>query len=416
MIAVGVKQTSIVVILLTLALTSCERLVEEEEVPAVPQPLSLDGLYDRLLPWIAQLYDPESGGFYESLGVKQGKEDRDYPPDIQSTYFVIQILSDVGLLSQAPEGVRQKLIHFFQSRQDANTGFFLDSGYPEMVGNPRVMGRALHFSTSALRYLKAPPLYPLPGERGVSSQSSNAEGARFVPVVNSAKSSLPEHITSRERFYEWLEGRPWTNSWTALDQLQSQARLIKGLPEQQREELTDEAMGFLATKQDPATGFIGDGSSAVKISGAFKLAVFCDTLGRPVPSVLQLKKSVIEWLLTQPETDKIFFIRNAIELLEILLKQTGQSISPEELDAVFAAAIVELKRFRQPDGGFSSFSDEFYITPNDLYISPRRQASVGPQGDMNGTSSAWALRKALYKLADEVPLSLEFPDFWERCR
>ncbi len=461
---------------------------QDRQREAVTENLArLESLYQGVLPWLARLYDPASGGFYETLSLREGREPGEYGPDIQSTYFAIQILSQAGLLSEAPAPVRAKLVEYFQSRQDRQTGYFVDHDYPGMVDNLRVMGRALQFSTNGLDYLKAEPLYPLPGQSRSSAApqaspdgkalsppkvapepvpGSNAkpaeetsaapqpkksgppnaapevsmQGSRVVTALSSKSlmgsaptepvkldgtsdaspswpveegSNVPAFLTSREALIGWLDGRPWDFAWTALDHISAQAQLIMNQPPALREAATEVILTYVIDRQDPQTGLVGGGPPEVRLSGGFKLVAFCQKLHRPVPRAEVLQQTVIEWFRQGPETDRIFFIRNTCEMLGMLVRQTGQPLTEEELADVVGVAVVELERFRQPDGSFSTYPDRFYICPNDLYLGKNKiTAQDGPQSDLNATSSAMAARRSLYRLADRPKPALQMPDFW----
>ncbi|PTX96090.1 hypothetical protein DB345_09835 [Spartobacteria bacterium LR76] len=370
----------------------------------------LEAEYAGVPHWIARLYDPPSGGFYGSLAAKEPRPDRSFAPDIQSTYFAIQILSEAGVLETMPQGLRARMAGYFRERQDRRTGYFVDSAYPEMRDDQRTLGRALKFSTAGLRYLGSEPLYPLPG------QSKKTEGVpsgmESLPSSASAPSGAPEHLRNVEAFRQWLDERPWADAWKALDQVASQADAIKLLPGRQRRALEDEAEAAMARRRDPETGFVGGGTTIVKISGAFKITAYCRTLGREIPAADKLKESVLRWYRSYPMVDNIFFLRNGAELLAELKMKEGQKFTPEEIAMVVDVSRRQLQAFRCEDGGFASFMNRYYLNPNDMFGTC--YAAENRQGDMNGTSSARALRKALHVLAgkDLPPLPGAGRQYW----
>jgi hypothetical protein len=395
----------------TVAISS--KAVDERTETAVSGPLDgLDALYADMLPWVAQLHDPASGGFYETMGLKLGREERPYAPDIQSTHFAVNLFRDCGLLETMPPRVREGLVDYFESRRLAD-GHFADPDYPEMRENARIMGRALMFARISLRSLQTGSQ----GEAvsGTASKTEPGDGKTGKTASKDKPAPTPAHIASKKAFREWLDARPWGDAWTALDHVSSQANLIQSQPAELREVLTDEALRNVAARQDPRTGLIGGGGLIGRISGAFKLAMFCDMLKRPMPGADALWDTVLGWYRSGPKTDKIFLIRNPAELLTMLSRMTGRRLTAGELSLVLAVSCKELSRYRQADGGFSSFDGEYYIGPNDLYMKPRLPAKAGPQGDMNGTASAWVLRRSLYRLAGIPVPRLAVPaDYWAR--
>lgn len=374
----------------------------------------LEAEYAGVPHWIARLYDPPSGGFYCSLAAKEPRSDRTFAPDIQSTYFAIQILSEAGVLETMPQELRERIAGYFQERQDKRTGYFIDPAYPEMRDDQRTMGRALKFSTAGLRYLGAEPLYPLPGQKGGASKMAEEarDGMESLPGPPGAPSGTPGHLRSVEAFRQWLEERPWADAWKALDQVASQADAIKLLPERLRQALEDEAEAAMARRRDVETGFVGGGTTIVKISGAFKITAYCRTLGREIPAADKLKESVLRWYRSYPTVDNIFFLRNGAELLAELKMKEGQNFTPGEIAMVVDVSRRQLQAFRCKDGGFASFTNRYYLNPNDMFGT--RYAVENQQGDVNGTSSARALRKALHVLAgkDLPPLPGAGEQYW----
>ncbi|EIP96594.1 hypothetical protein OpiT1DRAFT_01014 [Opitutaceae bacterium TAV1] len=388
--------------------------------PAVAGALErLEGAFAGVIPWVLSLADEDSGGFFESAGLKNGRENRPWEPDIQSSFFAVQILHDSGQLARLPASRKQAIVRFFQSRQDPATGFFSDPSYPEMKDDTRTMGRALMFSVSALRYLGAQPLHPLPGERsarigerpalrtaGISLSFIFPKTSQPSLARKTASSPIPAHLATDSAFREWLDALPWDNAWTSLDKLSSQARLIRAQESSRKNALVAKALRNVRARQDPATGLVGGGRINIRLSGAFKLVAFCRSVGQPVPLADRLLQTTLDWYRGQPATDVIFFIRNASEMLSVLVKETGYTLSPSELCAIIDTSRIELTRFQCPDGAFSRRVGRYTISPNDLYHLPAR---AGQQGDLNATSSAWALRKALWQLAHVPPPLLAVP-------
>lgn len=411
----------------------------------------LEKMFSGFLPWLARVYDPVSGGFYESVGLREGREDRAYGPDIQSTHFAISMLSQSGALKSQPTNVRDGFVDYFLSRQDPQTGYFVDPDYPEMKDDPRTLGRALSFSRVELRRFGVAPRYPLPGTKAVepppaspdfgdssrppeqavmikAGQMKMASVPLFslfsiltkgaaIPNASSPNgvsgSPVPAHLATVEAFRVWLDKRPWHFSWTAIDEIQSQATLILLQEPTLRDALIDEALRSIVSRTEPETGLVRNGGEdIVRISGGFKLVLFCDAVKRPVPFADQLWDSVLGWFRSDPETDHMCFIRNAVDMLDGLIPITGHKLTQEELLQVIHTALVEMDRFRCADGAFSLRAGQYYISPNDLYLRHRRIARAGPQSDVNGTMMAWRLREKLYRLAGRpVPLPAAPADY-----
>jgi len=337
----------------------------------------LEQLFNNFYPWLAGLYDPEEGGFYFSL---KHKNDKQLQPDIESTAQAISILYRSGLLPEMPATFRQKLINFFQKRQDPNTGFFIDQNI-ERHNNERWRGRALSYSISSLSKLKAKPLYPLPGEKNT--------GANPNPYLS--------HFESPEIFQNWLNNRPWNNAWGALDQVSSQIPNLKLFPKAKRDQLLTILFKDLAKRQDSNSGLWGGGSPYRKISGAFKIAMVYKSFKKPIPRANKIYKSTLECLRNNKAED-ICFVRNPLNLITMLRNDLGRPISNADKTQISNITIKNLAMFATDQGGFRGKLSAPLASAPAIYRNYH-------EANLNACSSAFTVRQLLYALSGmKVPL------------
>ena len=119
----------------------------------------LNGIMDKdVVLWVASMYDPDSGGFYYARSAigRPG-----FAADIESTSQALGFMRSHGMFNDMPAHIRQKLITFFQSRQDPVTGYFFDPQFGSNVSNAK-RSRNLYQAVGALQSLGAEPLHPLP--------------------------------------------------------------------------------------------------------------------------------------------------------------------------------------------------------------------------------------------------------------
>ncbi|NJK91105.1 MAG: hypothetical protein HC904_04295 [Blastochloris sp.] len=105
------------------SLSQAQGSAEAADVGRVRIPASLqemETLSAGVLTWLPELYDPRTGGFYESLATREHPQGG---PDIQSTSQVMGILRSTRLLASMPPEIKERMRHYLQSRQDAATGF-----------------------------------------------------------------------------------------------------------------------------------------------------------------------------------------------------------------------------------------------------------------------------------------------------
>lgn len=326
-----------------------------------------DHLYKGFYTWLAGQYDPEYGGFYYA---RSSKGDPRFQPDIESTAQAINILEASDLLKTMPETMRHKLIVFFQSRQ-VPEGYFFDP-HNNMRKVDRMVGRAVNYSSNCLRRLGAKPIYPLPGTKGMAT--------------------LPDYLKSVDGFRKWLDERPWDYAWMAGDNIQAAGIFIRQLPEGERTVLLNLVWDYLETHQDPVTGMWGGGRPYIRLSGAFKLALFYDMFHKEIPRADRIYQSVLK-TLREDVSEDMCWTRNPMDLLRVLHYQLG-SYPEKDLTEVIEITYRNLKQYLKPDGGFSRHPDRSLETPNNVQLG---KGLV--EGDMNAGTQAVRIRSLCYSLA-----------------
>lgn len=336
----------------------------------------LEVLFAGFLSWIPRTFDPERGGFYYALSAVDKPE---FEADIESTCAAMAAIEAMGLLPAVSDEVRGSVVNFLQQRQDPATGYFFDR-QNEMRTVERLRGRALNVSLKTLTMLGAAPLHPLPG-------------------TGNGDESL-EHLRSEAAFASWLDDRPWNNSWLAQDNIQAQTSLIQLLPQEQQQARVTQAINYVRSRQAAETGYAGDGSPFVLMSGAFKLALFCRDFGREVPLAENIYVSTLDCIHGQECLDACW-LRNPIELVEVLAPQIG-GVPLEDLAQIVSISTSNASGFLEPDGGFSRKIGRSSASPNEVPL------GLGlAEGDWNAsTQLAARVRPALYRLANQAQPSL----------
>ncbi len=354
--------------------------------------------FAKLLPWVGEMYDPESGGFH----ISQLAKSTGLAPDIQSTAQALQILDQAGV-AKRPPAFDQKLIGFFQSRQrppgDPYAGFFIDPAYAkEMIREERVLGRSLAFSTASLEKLGAAPLYPLPGSAGTTGVS------------------LPPQVRSEQAWEDWLKktlGK--MPGYQAMDALSSQKSVLQSVSDPAyRARLTDLACDYAAQRQDSQTGmWVAPGDAALDheghrlaVDGTFKGVRFFTSLGRKVPLADRMQAGTLLWISrTDAMTDTPRF-GNAARLLRDISSDVPALKEPDLLALVrWHDRLSDV--FVAPDGGLRrSTLPAYSIRPNDVSPPLGKGIDAHGIGDMNGTANLMAARQAVHELAGRNPMPL----------
>ncbi|WP_248928846.1 hypothetical protein [Paenibacillus hamazuiensis] len=355
----------------------------------------MDPLFAGFYTWLAGQYDPLSGGFHYA----RSSFDMGMIPDIESTAQAVNILERSGLLGQLPKEMKDRMIAFFQIKQDPS-GYFYDDN-PNMRKDEVMVARALGYCAHSLHKLGGEPLYPLPHQ----------------------SKELPEFMRSPEAYVAWLKQVDLRNSWRGCDLMTSANHYLTRLDESARASYVEAAADYFASIQHPDTGFWGGGHPYVQISGTFKLSAFYKRFGVPVPNVDKIYRALLNCLRHEEALD-MCWVRNPIDLLETF--RGVLSIPAEELEEIFRITAANMRKFLRGDGGFSR---ELLHSPKAPNVAQVKEGEFYPympvavpigqglvEGDMNAGTQALLIREYAHLLAkaDHKPLSQYTGHFMER--
>jgi hypothetical protein len=102
--------------------------------PGVVQALrTLNSYYDgaTIVDWMANLYDPERGGFYYSISAR---DNAGFLPDVESTRQITQLIVSSGGLDSRndfPPELKAKILEFTLNLQSATDGYFYHPQWPQ---------------------------------------------------------------------------------------------------------------------------------------------------------------------------------------------------------------------------------------------------------------------------------------------
>jgi len=350
-----------------------------------------DSLFDGFFEWLEGQYDEASGGFFYA---RSSKTSGRFTPDIESTAQALNIIERCGLLGRLDDRVREGAVRFFQSKQDPATGFFYDAD-PNMRLDDVMVGRALGYSLGALRKFGAAPLVPQP------SQSE----------------ATPDYMASPEALGAWARSISLANSWRGCDKLSHCGAHLSALAMDRREAYLRVVFDYLEDIQNPDTGFWGEGSPYAQLSGTFKLQLFYNRFGRPMPRKDRIYRSILNVLRTETAFD-MCYVRNPISLLSSM----KLAIPPDEMTEIAGITVSNLEKLKRDDGGFSREIDHSPPAPNVAQVKPGERYPDMPiavplglglvEGDMNAGTQAVLIRYTLRELAELPHAHLPAPERW----
>ena len=233
---------------------------------------------DRMVEWMASLYDPESGAWYHS---RSGQATEGYGPDAESTIEVFQFLEQTGMtggrsyVDVTPEWLKEKVAKFCYELQDKDGYFYhpqwgkamyLENGWYSRRSRDSDWCRHLIkvFSDGKFKY-------PLPGEN--------------LRVGGEKLSEVPERWRSVENFKKYLYSLDLKNrSYHTGNTLQSEASERTMYGKVLNEDLHRITVDWLDENVSPKTGLwqADDATDYYAVSGLCKLTWAYNTAHRPL--------------------------------------------------------------------------------------------------------------------------------------
>ncbi len=344
--------------------------------------------YDRVVAWLANMFDPKTGGFYMTMS---GKQDPEMEPAIEMTCWGVNFLKTyTRAFDTMPDKFRDGIINFMNDRQDPATGIFIDKQGP---ANARETARNQGAALRALGHFGAQTRYPHPRDTGAAKSST---------VV------MPEYMESVDTYMAWVTGMNWDGaSWSAGDQTQSSLQYVNMLEPEKREQYKSALFDWLGKRQQPS-GLWSPNMDFNAASGAFKVGLVYATYGMQLPNYEKIINAIFECYKVS-KTVNPFYVRNPISVLNQMksyspeAKAMVQKGIVENIDAV----VESFGEFLCPDGAFSARKGKSMhsfggvVGSHELF-----------EGDIDATLMMLIARKTLYNIFDVEAPYFDTTDFW----
>jgi hypothetical protein len=316
------------------------------------------------------------------------RDNDEFEPDIESTVQAISLLDHLGLIEpdenerfDIPEWFRDGVYAFLTSRQDESDGYFYDPVY-RTTANKAKKERNTTFALNCLRrHIGKPALYPTPMER-LSTTEAKAKTTDDDQSMYATK----------ESYIRWLEEISATrDSYNWGSDISSGKSMIIATGHE------EDTIEWLKKRQNKENGTWEPVFGMQAVNGVLKICGYFNK--EPFPNYEIYARNVIEFTKSfEPGTAAAAW--NPMGSLKVVVRTIGDSISPEikrQLDDGIADMIinttVQMRKFRQPDGGFSYGKRGSSTYSNDVKV------SLGlPEGDVN----AMALMSLIYNEAYDL--------------
>ena len=345
--------------------------------------------FKDVIPWLANMYDPETKGFYMTVS---GKEDPNMQPGVEMTCWGLSFLNGyTDALKSAPKEFIQGIIDFMYDRQDPETGLFIDKQGPT---NPRETARNQASGLGTLRMLGVETKYPHP-RNSESSSSSN--------VV------MPDYMATVDSYMAWVKAHNWDHgSWSAGDQTQSSLQYVSML-EPEKQEIYKAALFKWLGERQQESGLWSPDFDFNSASGAFKVGLVYGHFGMRLPNPDKIVDAIFHCYKVSKTTSP-FFVRNPISVLSQIasysdeLKEKIRRLIVENIDAVTES----FGEFLCPDGAFSARKEKSMYSFGGVVGSHELF-----EGDIDATLMMLIARKQLYLIFGVPAPYLNTDDFWD---
>ena len=376
---------------------------------------SLKSLYaiyqDEMITWIANLYDPEIGGFYYS---NSARDNIGYAPDIESTHGALSFLDATGMTSELggkyelviPESIKNQIGEFVLSLQDPVDGYFYHPQWGKNITASR-QGRDLGSCITVLRRLGFTPKYKLPTDTSSDSASiyltpqiRDTGAVVAVSKIQLAASldNAPTRFRSEANYRAYLAGLDLsTNSYAIGNELQASVSQINAYGKLLGVDLMDITIDWLDEHQNPETGLWHTEIGYYASNSLHKIFSVYNSAGRAIPNVEKSIEAAIASITSDEPISAGVDIYNAWSVIPYAFKniRSYNKSASAVIETVLATLrtnapdMIDVSRdkilpLRKEDGSFS------YGVKYSSATSQGAPAAVpgSVEGDVNGNSIA----------------------------
>ena len=371
-----------------------ERIGDETGKNVVRALKELYSIYDdRMVEWMASLYDPKAGAWYHS---RSGQATEGYGPDAESTIEVFQFLEATGMTGGkpytevTPKWLRDKVANFCYHLQDPDGYFYHPQwGKQYYIDNSlysrrsrdsewceRLIGK---FSDGRLKY-------PLPAE------NLKAGGEKLKEV--------PERWRSVENYKKYLYGLDLKNrSYHVGNTLLAEAPERKAYSEALGANLDEITLEHLDKNVSPKTGLwqAGGDTSYYAVNALCKITHVYNRGAHPMKYAKEGIRASMKSILSDERAGSVTdtlnpwsSIANGISNIRHY-HSDGASLACEMLHEVYEWAprgiiktAEKIAGFKMPDGGMSYSLSGFCPTSQGAPVA----ISGSREGDINGNCCA----------------------------
>ena len=317
---------------------------------------------DRVYEWYANLFDPETCGFYYS------NDARDYVgflPDLESTEQAMSFLAGTGIGSMEKiytDEMKARIVNWVQSMQSNTDGYFYHPQWGTSISVSR-RGRDNGWAIRLLERFEAEPLYPTAADRlsggtataampltNLTSPLGRSAAAAVSSVIPAAVSTVGNaHLKSEAAFIEYLDylfanttttaenGTKVPNTYSIGNTVGSQSGVISAAG------LTDVCIDYFNKKQNPSTGLWEADVNYRTVSGLMKIGGMYNSLKRELPNADKAIRSALDVATSNEPLTQVVYVYNPLVAINNSLSNLNNYSTSKDAQAIRAAVYAETR-------------------------------------------------------------------------
>ena len=343
---------------------------------------SLKTLYSlytpEMLSWLANLYDPDVGGFYHS---NSARNTEGYLPDIASTWTALTFMQNTGMVKSwskaLPEDMKKSIGEFVLSLQDPD-GYFYHPQWGKGISSDK-REEHLKGAKAMLSALGLDPKYPYPGSKSTVSSSHLTD--RHSGGATAAVSKVVRAAATLSQYESVAAYRAWLDEWYGKiqagkthfysfgDELQSQVNNMRIYSEVLGEDLLKITTDFLTSHQRES-GLWDDELNYTATNAIHKITSVYNSAKCEIPNADKIVEAGIAMISDDNSISACVDIYNAWSCISYVIEnirnyasgdaavrnakadaivRTARDIAPEAIIGAFN----KIEPFRKMDGSFS---------------------------------------------------------------
>ena len=387
-----------------------EKIAPAEVVEALKK---LNAFYDgsKIAVWMANLYDPEVGGFYYS---NSARDHEGFLPDLESTVQLLRWAEANGAFTKPiremiPSDISEKIVKFAKDMQSDIDGCFYHPQWRNQTVGIARSGRDISWGNAVMTIFGAQPDYDIPG--GEKGRYGAPKGAEDKSDAKPAR-NVVANFSSSEAYTKWLEefnASIKENSGNAhnMNAMYSEIRGRGFVKEtlDYLDRIQDEVYAEQTAAGETPTGLWQKPIDYNAVWGLLKFMPFYNDAkdGRPIRYAKEIVATCVK-VVALPPVGKYFMndMMNQWRGIDSMLANV-RKYAPEQLEELYeitranAKALVEnslakIQSFKRDDGSFAYKQDGHSLA--NIYGTP---ISLGAsEGDVNATGLCSSMYRGVF--------------------